>query len=87
MEISQVAVLRDKLVEAVKDEPVGHEVFQRLIQESEQVLELTDEDVAHFVDVCIPSVTRWRTGKSTPHPFVRSLVCRTILEHIQQKVL
>lgn len=69
--------LIDRLISA---DPNDDKLFPSLVKESMETLELSDRDVAHAIDISIPSLTRWKNGLSAPHPVLRPHVYKWFIE-------
>ena len=54
--------------------------FSMTIRKAMEILRLSDRDVAHEFDVRIPTVADWRAGRFAPHPLMRPVVYKWILE-------
>lgn len=64
-----------KFLEAVKAaDCADNSAFQKLIEEGQQILRLTDKDFAREFNVSRPTITRWRNGDVAPHPALRKHV-------------
>ena len=48
--------------------------FHLLVQYGVRLLELSDADLAHDLDMSLPSVARWRDGRNAPHPAMRPFI-------------
>lgn len=46
-------------------------VFRSLLARSAQELSLLDKDIARELDASRPTVNRWRSGATSPHPLLR----------------
>lgn len=46
-------------------------LFKEILKKSENVLRLSDSDLASEMQMNKSTVTHWRTGKTTPYPIMR----------------
>jgi DNA-binding transcriptional regulator YiaG len=48
--------------------------FHLLVQYGVRLLELSDADLAHDLDMSLASLARWRAGRNAPRPAMRTFV-------------
>jgi transcriptional regulator with XRE-family HTH domain len=53
--------------------------FRRVLLHAIEVLDLTDEEIAHKFGASRPTVTRWRNGANAPHAALHATVYRWLL--------
>lgn len=77
----------DKFINLLEiGDPADDEVFCKILATSEKALNMSDQDLGRAIRVSRPTVTRWRNGKSVPHPLVRKGVIDFLKERsIQMK--
>lgn len=65
-------------------------LFQEILKKSETILMLSDSNLAREIQLSVPTIKRWRTGKNTPFPLMRTgiytwLKKRTSLKQMESK--
>ena len=60
-------------------------LFQEIILESIQFLNLTDKEFAQQIKISRPTVTRWKNGNSSPHFLMRIGIYTWIKNKLQNK--
>jgi len=58
-------------------------MFARLIQEA--LKKWNERELAEKLDVSLPTIRRWSTGASHPHPRIQSLIEFWIFQHEEEK--
>jgi predicted transcriptional regulator len=54
--------------------------FSTTFQELMSYTPLTQEQIAELLGTSQPTVSRWISGQNAPHPLIRPLIYRTLLE-------
>ncbi len=57
-------------------------LFAKIVSNAMHFLNLSDRDMAERFSISRPSVTRWRTGVSAPHPAMR----RPVFDHLLRMI-
>lgn len=52
--------------------------FQRLIVEFQEECQLTTRECARILYVPVPTIRRWKRGRTWPHPVAQGLVAKRI---------
>jgi len=60
--------------------------FQRILQQAQELLELSDQEIGDALSVSRPTVNRWINGKNLPYNAMRKPVFSWIEEQLVQKV-
>lgn len=55
---------------------ITEEIFRAGLQSYIDKFQLSHRDVAHIVGTSVPTVTRWVTGQSAPHHYMRGAILR-----------
>lgn len=76
-----VCELTDLLKDIQKDEAIELPLFNEILKNSENLLNMSDVDLAKKFTVSIPTVIKWKNGEDSPHKFIR----RPILNFIEEK--
>ena len=74
-----------RLEQAERDE-VDREQFGKLFSLSTQILELDQETVAQKFKISRPTISRWETGKSAPHPLGRKPVFQLLTKLAKERL-
>jgi transcriptional regulator with XRE-family HTH domain len=61
-------------------------LFADLVREAMAALELSDSDLARQFGMSRPSVTRWRNGRTAPHPAMRAKVFKALLTRVRSRM-
>lgn len=76
MDLSDV----DGLVEALQNADIEDDaLFPKLICAGCDVLGITDPTIAHRFGISKPTLARWKSGESLPHPLMRKPVYAWLL--------
>ncbi len=60
--------------------------FHAVAKASEELLLLSDKDLARELRVSRPTVSRWRTGATAPVPFARKMVYDFLIKRTRQAI-
>jgi len=60
--------------------------FQRILQDAQALLEMSDQEIADALSVSRPTVNRWINGKNLPYNAMRKPVLTWIQEQLTQKL-
>lgn len=77
-----------RLVQALQSFPAEAErqEFSRLFFHAQSVLEIDDTELASALRVSIPTIGRWASGQSAPHPFGRGPVLLFLADLAESKL-
>ena len=59
--------------------------FQKRFLEEIEHLQLTDRELARLFDLSVPTIKRWKSGESVPHPFAQDVVFEIIRKKAGEK--
>jgi DNA-binding XRE family transcriptional regulator len=80
--------LFNELQEQLDAFPVGSEddaLFQSLLTYAQNMLELEDTELAKMLQVSRPTINRWVTGRTAPHPLARRAVMDALSKVIGER--
>ena len=60
--------------------------FKQIIADSITLLRLTDYEASLIFDVSRPTVTRWKNGRTVPHPAMREALCKKIKTKVNKRL-
>ena len=67
--ISHLQELIDELAQCSKpNRRLSRGEFAELFREAQSILEVTDDDLAEYIRVSRPTIGRWASGETAPHP-------------------
>lgn len=55
-------------------DPKDDRIFQKLIDKSLNLMNISEADFAERIGVSRPTINRWRSGRTAPHPALRNHV-------------
>jgi transcriptional regulator with XRE-family HTH domain len=65
--------------------PKNDEEFRNVFAEAQQLLEMSDQQIADAISVSRPSVNRWINGKNLPHFALRKPILTWVSSQIESK--
>ena len=80
--------LFNELQEQLGAFPVGSEddaLFQSLLTDARSMLELEDAELAKMLQVSRPTINRWVSGRTAPHPLARRAVIDALSKVIGER--
>lgn len=83
--LTALTLLRTKLQVAIQL-PEDKTKFCTCFYLSQQVLELTDNDLAKVIRVSRPTIGRWCRHETAPHPIGRGPILKYLLELVEKKL-
>jgi DNA-binding transcriptional regulator YiaG len=85
-QISRPQAFRDFLDQAQRADVKEDEVFQRTLCRAQELLELSDQEMADALLVSRPTVNRWIRGKNLPHGALRKPILVWIVTQISKRL-
>jgi DNA-binding XRE family transcriptional regulator len=76
--------VRDVLRLASKGDLSGED-FQNLCVQTQEILEMTDQEMADGMEVSRPTFNRWKNGKNLPHPIGQRALARWMTDKLAAK--
>src|ERR1700722_13346758 len=67
-------------------DPKDDREFQRVLQEAQQLLEMSDQEIGDAISVSRPTVNRWVNGRNLPYNAMRSPVFTWIDTQLARKI-
>lgn len=58
------------------------DIFCSVVRSAQEVLALDDYEMATLFDVSVPTVQRWKAGKTFPRSVLRNHVYSVLLDHL-----